>query len=117
MGVFYLKHGDTRPVLEAILKNPDGTVHDLTGVTSVKLHVQVGAVPFTRDMNVVGDPTTGTVQYAWAADDWITAPALPALKAGKSKDLNMEYEAVGGSSDMTFPNNGYDTLQIWGEIG
>ena len=30
MGVFLIKENDTLPILEVVLKNPDGTVHDLS---------------------------------------------------------------------------------------
>ena len=29
----------------------------------------------------------------------------------------MEYEVIGGSSRMTFPNDGYDVLRILADIG
>lgn len=112
MGVFYLKQRDTRPVLEVILKNPDGSVHDLTGATVFKLHVLLatgGTV--TRDMLVSGFPTDGKLRYTWLATDW-TDPT-PLVVGGH----RMEYEVFATPSRLTFPNSGYDELRIVADIG
>ena len=118
MNYFPLKSGDTRPILEARLRNPDESVHDLTGATGVTLHVELpdGTV-FSRPMEIVLPETSGLVRYVWTAADWAGAPpALPTLLGRGKIDLPMEYEVVGGSSTLTFPNWGTDTLRIVGAI-
>ena len=119
--VFTLKRGDTRPILEVALTNPDGSAHDLTGSTAWQLHVQLpeGTV-FTRDMVKQGLDTAGVLRYTWVATDWEPIdpddPKLPAPDL--LVDLPMEYEVSGGSSSrLTFPNGSYDTLRIKRDVG
>lgn len=113
MSVFYLKRGDTRPVMEVNLLDPDGTAHDLTGSTTYKLHVKIRGVAFTRDMVPDADPALGILRYTWLDTDWTTG--TPVLARGT---YSMEYEVVGpGGARMTWPNNGYDQLVVTADIG
>lgn len=120
MGVFYLKLNDTRPVLEVALKNADGSAHDLTGA-SVKLLIKLNNGTFlSRTMAVAGNPTDGVAQYPWLPTDWdtgnlIVGPTPPFTP--DDVDHIMEYEVTNGSSIQTFPNNGYDTLRIFTDLG
>lgn len=117
MGVFFLKENDTEPILEVTLKNPDETVHDLTGKT-VNLNIWLSDdSKITREMTVT-NPTGGVVQYTFLATDWgagklVVGPTLP-LAPGV-REHRMEYEAILGSGQLTFPNDGYDTLRIIAE--
>lgn len=113
--VFTLKARDTLPVLTVTLRNPDGAVTDLTGATSVSLHVRTNQGAFTRTMTVDGSPTLGTVKYAWVAGDW-AAGQLPVLTFPDTKFYPIEYEVLGGTSPMTFPNTGHDWLCIVGDL-
>ena len=78
-------------------------------------------------------PNPDLVRYTWIATDWdpvsgggavgglVVGPTLP-LAPGVREHL-MEYEVIGGTSRLTFPNGGtslgeaYDTLRIWADIG
>jgi hypothetical protein len=122
--IFYLKFGDTLPILKVTLLNPDGTPADLTGTTGWKLHVRKpdGSVVI-RDMAIDGAPTLGIVKYIWTVADWdvlnvngylAAGPALP-LKQGE-REHEMEYKVLSGTSRLTFPNTGYDTLRISRDI-
>ena len=104
------------PVMVVTLLNPDGSVHDLTGSSTYTLHIKSGSLVINRPMTVVGAPTAGKLSYAWVAGDWDPTTGLPTVAANKTRELPMEYEVVGGASRMTFPNNGYDTLKIWGDL-
>jgi len=123
MAVFYLKFRDTLPVLDVILKNPNGTVHNLTGATGFKLHVRLNnGTIFTRTMTKIGTDAEGHLQYAWAAADWdtptglIVSPIVPLLPT--EVEHTMEYEVTGsGGARLTFPNDSYDTLRILADIG
>ena len=136
MGVFYLKARDTRPILEVTLLQPDGSVYDLTGVTTVYLHILMNdGTELRRPMDINADPTTGKVSYTWVSGDWdVTTPtgsgtdANPytagGLFAGPTPPLTtsdvehkMEYEVVDSPLRLTFPNDGYDTLRIVDDIG
>jgi len=139
MGVFHLKQRDTRPSLQVVLKNPDGTLFDHTGSSAWKLHiwlavgsklvrtmVRVGGAP------ALGDPDNRPLLYEWVSTDWdapsspdgngsftvgglVVGPALP-LTPG-TREHRIEYEVTGGAARMTFPNDGYDTLRILQDIG
>jgi len=121
--VFYLKYRDTRPILQVALKNPDGTAHDLTGSTGWKLHVKrPDGTVVTRTMTKVGADVDGVLSYTWLTADWddvtglVAGPALP-LKPS-NVEHTMEYEVVGpATARMTFPNDGYDILRIFSDIG
>jgi hypothetical protein len=115
-GVFTLKARDTRPILEVALLNPNGTAHDLTGTTAWKLHVHVSpTLIVTRDMVKQGLDTAGILRYSWVAADWVNA--LPVPTSDQQLDLLMEYEVITGTARMTFPNGGFDTLRIRGDLG
>jgi hypothetical protein len=116
MAVFSMKAHDTRPILEIALKNPDGTAHDLTGSTAWKLHIRTSTAVVTRDLVKQGLDTAGVLRYTWISTDWdpgnLPTPANPYDKL----ELDMEYEVIGGTSRMTFPNDSYDKLQIIGDL-
>lgn len=117
MAVFTLKVRDTRPILEVVLRNPDGTVHDLTGTTDWKLHIRISPnLVITRTMVKQGADTLGTLRYTWLPTDW-DAGNLPAyVRAYQPKHLEMEYEVISGTDKLTFPNSGYDLLKIIGDV-
>ena len=114
--VFNLKVGNTRPILQVTLKNPDGTAFDLTGITSRKLRILLSnGTVLERDMELDGTATLGKVMYTWLSSDWaanqlVAGPSLP-LKPGE-REHQMEYEMSGGSTVMTWPNDGHDILRI-----
>lgn len=116
MGTFYLKKGDTRPVLEVALKNPDLSAFDLTGAT-IKLLIRLNdGTELSRNMVIFGDDVDGVVRYTWLSTDWdegnlIVGPTPPYLAT--DIDHLMEYEVVNGTLRLTFPNNGYDILRIF----
>ena len=97
--------------MQVTLRNPDGTVFDLTSSTIRKLHIMLDSgTTLTRDMAIVGAPTAGVVQYAWLTSDWNAG----GLVTGSHQ---MEYEIVSGAARLTFPNDGHDFLRITGDIG
>lgn len=119
MSIFYLKEGDTRPVLEVALKNPDGSAYDLTAASEVRLHVEMfpNRIIFSRAMEVVAPATGGIVRYTWVAADW-TDPTTP-LVVGPDIPMQpgdwehrMEYQVTAGTLIHTFPSDGFDTLRI-----
>jgi len=114
MGLFFLKQRDTRPILEVVLKNPDGSVHDLSGAAGFKLHIWLAdGTKISRDMVQQGAPTDGTLRYTWVDTDWNTGN----LAVTTGHDHRMEYEVIAGTVRMTFPNYGYDALRIIPDIG
>lgn len=119
MGTFYLKKGDTRPVLEVALKNADGSAFDLTSAT-IKLLIELNnGTKLSRPMGIEGDPTDGVARYAWVAADWeadnlIVGPSPPFTP--QDVDHKMEYEVTQGTLIQTFPNNGWDNLRIFQDL-
>jgi len=135
MAVFCLKYRDTLPILEVVLKNPDGTAHDLTGSTAWRLHILLSdGSKLMRDMVKQAPDASGTLRYTWVAGDWdpvsgggvagglVVGPTIP-LAPGVHEH-RMEYEVLGaGGARLTFPNGGtsageaYDVLRVWQDIG
>lgn len=123
MAIFTLKRGDTRPILEVALLNPDGTAHSLAGTTAWKLHVRLSPTSiFTRDMVKEGADAAGLLRYTWVASDWAhdpanTPPGLPTpVRLTHPRDLEMEYEVISNAERLTFPSGGYDRLHIIGDV-
>ena len=116
MSTFYLKRGDTRPILQVQLRNPDGSIHDLTGSTDWRLHIALpdGGV-FTRAMTKHGNDVDGTVRYVWQPSDW-GPDALPPLAPTAVCTYAMEYEVIEGLNGLTFPNSTFDQLQVTGDV-
>lgn len=113
MAIFTLKRGDTRPILEVALKNPDGSAHDLTGSTAWKLHIYVTSTNVvTRDLVKQGPDANGVLRYVWVDADWGSAVDQIPSTGSEIREYRMEYEVFGGSSRMTFPNSSFDTLRI-----
>ena len=116
MSTFLLKHGDTLPIMVVALLDADGTPFDPTGSTDWKLRIYISAaVQLVRTMTL----TDGELEYAWLPTDW-DAPSggNPAPVGGLVEGAHrMEYEVSFGTNRITFPNGGYDTLRVIGEIG
>lgn len=121
MTEFALKRGDTRPILRVVLRNPDGSVHNLTGSTDWKLHIWLAnGTKLVRNMTKIGADADGTLEYIWQESDWdagnlVVSPNRP-LTLG-IREHWMEYEVVGGNSRLTVPNGNYHTLRILSDIG
>lgn len=76
---FHIKQGDSQPVLQATLQDDDGTVVDLTNVSSVafRLRERSGTTLVVNGTaDVVGPATGGVVKYEWEADDLADAQGL-----------------------------------------
>jgi hypothetical protein len=100
---FYLKTGDTAPILEAVLEDASGEPIDLTGV-SCSFHMfepRNGASVINTDATIA-DATNGIVRYPWADDD--------TDNAGRYRGEFVVTYADG--STETFPNAGYHDIII-----
>lgn len=100
---FYLKSGDTAPVLEATLEDGSGNPIDLTGA-SVQFNLRqarAGDLLIDNGMTIA-DASNGLVRYSWADGE---------------TDVNGRYRAefivtYGDGSIETFPNSGYHDVVI-----
>lgn len=109
MATFYLKRGDTLPVLSVALKGTDGLAFNLTGY-AVELHIALqSGTQLSRNMTV-SNAAGGLVEYAWVAGDWAAGQLVPGFH-------RMEYEATLGAAVVTFPNNSDDELVVVGDLG
>ena len=100
MADFYIKQGDTRPVIQAKLYNDSSEV-DLTGCTVRFLMGDVVAAAAT-----VTSVLTGAVQYQWATADTADAGSF---------DGEFEVTFTDGRIE-TYPNNGYLDILITEQI-
>lgn len=68
---FTIRKGDTAPVFDTTLKDPDGNPPDLTGATIVfSMRDQfTGTHLITGSCTIVGSPTLGQISYAWTPTD------------------------------------------------
>jgi len=104
---FYVKQNDTSPSMLATLKNADGNAVDISGGT-VRFHLrQVGADSALVDSAaVIVDGVGGIVRYDWLASDTVSVGSYQA-----------EFEVTYSSGAIeTFPNDGYISVKITGEI-
>jgi hypothetical protein len=103
--LFQGKVGDTAPAIRSTLLRADGTPADLStalGVTFV-MSLEGAAVPkVDAAADIIGDPSDGVVEYAWAAADVDTA-------AEYLNEWVVEWPPVDGVPQITrFPRPGYD---------
>ena len=110
---FLIKRGDTLPAIRIQLINPDGSFFNPTGaVLSFRFEdvsedpgdvVQVGAGTFS----IVGDGSTGEVDYAWDATDTDTVGSFRA---------EVEAQPSGGGR-TTFPGGSYILFDVVQDLG
>lgn len=106
MADFWIKKNDTVPVLEAILKDSDGVVVDVTGA-SIRFHMAtIGGTLKVDDTGSVVDGSAGHVRYEWIAADTDTAGTYLA-----------EWEVTYPNSTIeTFPSDGYFEIEILSDL-
>jgi len=104
MSQFSIKRGDTLAVFSVTLVAPSGSAQDLSGASGVtlKLKSQRTGNVVTREMDVVA-AAQGAVAYTWQAEDW--------AEIGLGFH-NVEYVVTIPAGTLTFPNDGYDVLQV-----
>lgn len=105
MADFYLKQNDTKPSIQATLKNADGTAIDLTDAT-VDFHMSLNGVNVVDAAAVVVTALSGIVRYDWAAADTDTPGTY---------DIEWEITFV-DASIRTVPNSRHDKLVIYPEL-
>lgn len=110
MADFSLKAHDRLPSIQATLKNPDGSLLDLTGATSVKFIMKLKDAPGTVKVNaaavVVAPATGGIVRYDWLAID---------TDAVGSYQAEWEITWTGGKK-QTVPTTSYHTIDVLADL-
>lgn len=108
---FWMKQGDTGPVLRRQMVDADGEPVDLTGATDVEFHMRAeGGTVATINAAADPDPDQGTypgyIEYQWVDGDTDTAGVFEA-----------EFQAtLSDGTIVTFPNRGYLIGHIEGQI-
>lgn len=102
---YCLKAGDRRPALNIPLFNEDGTVKDLTGVTTVEL-VVAPCVSGRRlidrkSMSISGTESQGIVEYLWTGSELVSGEYI--------MEIILDY---GLSTQESFPKGSYYKLVI-----
>lgn len=114
MGTLYLKENDTEPDSVIVLKDPDDSVHVLDGTETCTLHVELDDQARTKLQFAltISNAAGGQVTWEKTAADWGTGKLVPGLHK-----LEVEVVTVGGADRLTFPNDGYDELDITPHLG
>ena len=106
---FYLKSGDTLPVLNATLQDATGAAVSLVLATAVRF-VLVAAGTRQPKLNAVAaivNAAAGTVRYAWAAGDTDTPG-----------DYWGEFQVTFNDGTIeTFPNDRHLVIRVTAELG
>jgi len=103
---FFIKQNDTSPSLSATLTDFSGNPINLTS-SSVQFHMEdLGGTIKVDSPCVISNASLGLVQYNWVTGDTDTIGTY-----------KVEFEVTYlDSSIETFPNNGYETVVVVGEI-
>lgn len=104
---FYIKQGDTLPVLQSTLTDASGNAVNVTGGTvTFSMTAMIGGTAkvagVTASFTAAGG-SAGIVSYAWATSDTDTAGVYFA---------EWLYTAAGGGGTERFPNDGYLTVYV-----
>ncbi len=107
MADFTIKKNDLLPVIEAILKDANGNVVDLTDATEVNfiMQAQDSDTPKVNTKSgtpaTIVNPTGGQVRYSWTGTDTDTPGMYFA-----------EFEVDWTPELQTFPNRGFIIVEI-----
>ena len=108
MATYYLKQGNQAPSISATLKQPDGTVEDLSGAATVHVKVKrLGAATLLVDALATIDNAAGG-EVSYKLDE--TETALWGLYL-------IEWVVDQGTvTEETYPNCGYDDIYVEREL-
>ena len=107
---FIIKRHATRPYVELIVKQKDGTAFDFTGATSVKFSMKNEEGTLVIDSAAAefkdADPTLGRLQYKWASAD-------TAVEGEFCAEFDVLYPA---SNNMALPIDGDIRVKIYEDV-
>lgn len=106
MMAFTIKQNDTSPSMSATLTDASNNAINLTGA-SVQLHMEdLGGTIKVDSACTITDATSGVVRYDWTASDTDTVGTY-----------RVEFEVTYADSSIeTFPNKGYESVIVVGEL-
>lgn len=109
---FWMKQGDTGPVLRRQMLDAQGDAVDLTSATDVEFHMRYeGSTTVLLNETATPDPdqvtNTGYIEYAWQTGDLDDVEGT----------VEAEFTAtLADGTTVTFPNRGYLIGVIEGQI-
>jgi hypothetical protein len=103
---FSIKRNDTRPVLDLICERAGP--FNLTGYSCVAIMTLAsgGAPKINRQPITIDDAANGLVSYTFDAAETDTEGVY-----------NFEVEATNGAQIITFPTEGFFTVEVWEDLG
>jgi len=102
---FYIKRNDTSPTFRATLVDADGAAVNVTGAAA-RLHMSNEKGVKVDAAMTLDTPLSGIVTYAWQVADTDTAGFYDA-------EIEVTFS---DSTVQTFPNNGYWTVHVDGDL-
>lgn len=104
---FHVKRGDLGPRIEAALVDGEGNRVNLTGISSLRFHMNDPAGDNVIDAAAaVLDAAEGVVAYEWQAGDTDHDPG----------DYPAEFEVMSAGRPTTFPNDSNITVVITADL-
>jgi hypothetical protein len=104
---FTIKENDTSPIFQRTLVDPSGTAVNLVGSSVVfKMYDQLRTTQVISSAATLTDAVNGVVTYDWQAVDTVA-------KGWYWVELEVTYA---DTAIETFPNDGYISLRITGEL-
>lgn len=114
MSSFFIKQGDTLPMLALTLKDGSATAIDVSGADSIKLRMRkvnsgsnAGVLKVNAEMDLTNTGSDGKVELALTADQTDTPGAYVA-------DVLIDW---GGGDLQTVPNDSFINVHIVGSVG
>lgn len=107
---FLIKRHATRPYIELLVKNSDGTPFDFTGATEVLFSMKDEEGTLKIDSAVAefdaGDPTLGKLRYTWTKADTDT-------EGNYNAEFDVNYPA---SETLTVPVDGDIRVKVYTDV-
>lgn len=107
---FTIKSDDQLPEIQAVLKDDDGNVVNLTGVDGVRFimkNKQTGETKVDAPATII-TPAAGLVKYSWEPEDTDTVGVY---------NGEFEVEFTSGDKLETFPNWKHIQIKVFGDLG
>ncbi len=108
MATRYIKEGALAPALTATLTDENGTAVDVSAATAKTVsivHINGTVIQDGATVDWVTDGTNGQVSYTWQSGDTDT-----------TGELRVEFDITIGGAVIKFPDNGYGTVIVVGEL-
>jgi len=108
--IFYIKQGDTLPVMTGTVRDANGAAQDLTNATSTTFKLRkkgtTALVTLTGSASIISPNADGRISYAWGSGDTAT-----------SGDYEAEFETLfSDGTKLTTPTRGFIDVVIKSDL-